>query len=277
MPDDIANTSPEIISAPPNRSDEPPPPSLAPREIWTFRDLAIFVAFLPLALLLSKLAVLVGYALMRPFAGWHAKAEAAQFNTIFLLVQQCVLYLFVLAFLVLLAWFLHRQPLWKSLGWQKPTPRLTALFLAAGVALAVGTSLVLWLLPDTQSFPLEELFNTRVAAIALSAFAVSFAPLMEEVVFRGLVFAVVEHSMGWRWAVVISAALFAGLHVPEYWHAWHHLMLIFVVGLVFSLARGLTGNLAPSVILHVGYNSVIVLGLFFSTQHFRAMGGFCLK
>jgi membrane protease YdiL (CAAX protease family) len=77
-----------------------------------------------------------------------------------------------------------------------------------------------------------------------------------------------------RFAVVLTAVLFAGLHVPEYWHAWNHMIMILVVGLVFSLARGITGCLAPSIILHIGYNAFIMTGLFFSTQHFRVATGF---
>ena len=50
--------------------------------------------------------------------------------------------------------------------------------------------------------------------------------------------------------------------------------MILVVGMVFSLARGITGSLAPSIILHIGYNSLIMTGLFFSTQHFRTASGF---
>jgi len=101
--------------------------------------------------------------------------------------------------------------------------------------------------------------------------------VVEEVVFRGLLFAIFERAMGWRFAVVTTAVLFAGLHAPEYWHAWNHLIMILVVGLVFSLARGATGSLAPSIILHLGYNSLIMTGLFVSTQHFRMTSGYWMS
>ena len=109
--------------------------------------------------------------------------------------------------------------------------------------------------PDTQDFPLEKLFNSRTASYAIGAFAISVAPVVEELVFRGLLFAIFERAVGMRFAVVTTAVLFAGLHVPEYWHAWNHMLMILVVGMVFSLARGMTGSLTPSIILHIGYNS----------------------
>jgi membrane protease YdiL (CAAX protease family) len=39
---------------------------------------------------------------------------------------------------------------------------------------------------------------------------------------------------------------------------------------VFSLARGLTGSLAPSVILHLAYNTGLMVAFFFETHQFRA-------
>ena len=260
-------------SPPQSFPPQPPAVPLAPREIWTLRDLLLLVAFLPMALLVSKFAVLIGYAALRPFAGWRSPTDLVQSGTIFLLVMQCIFYVFILGFLFLLAKLQHQQPFWRSLGWKKLSARQVAGYLAAGCGLAVAVSLAIMVRPDTQEFPLEKLFNSRTASLAIGAFAISIAPVVEELVFRGLLFAIFERAMGWRFAVVTTAALFAGLHAPEYWHAWNHLLMILVVGMVFSLARGMTGSLAPSIILHIGYNSLIMTGLFFSTQHFRTAAG----
>jgi len=112
---------------------------------------------------------------LRPFAGWHAKVAAVQGDTIFLLVQQCLFYVFVLAFLYLLARIQHQQPFWKSLGWFRPTTREVVGYLAGGGALAIAVTLALWLLPDAQGFPLEKLFSSRAASYAIGAFAISLA------------------------------------------------------------------------------------------------------
>jgi len=277
MPSDPENLSTEAGGSPQGLSPQPPAPPLAPREIWKLRDLLLFVVFLPFALLASTLVVLVGYVVLRPFAGWHVPVDLAQRNPLFLLILQCVFYMLILGFLFLLAKLQHQQPLWKSLGWQKPTARQVAGYLLGGGGLAVGVSLALAMRPDTQEFPLEKLFNSRTASYAIGAFAIAVAPVVEELVFRGLLFAVFERAAGMRFAVVTTAVLFAGLHVQEYWPAWHHMLTILVVGMVFSLARGMTGSLTPSIILHIGFNSFIMTGLYFSTQHFRAVEGFWVK
>jgi membrane protease YdiL (CAAX protease family) len=197
-----------------------------------------------------------------------------QSNTIFLLIQQSFFYVFIVGFLFLLAKLGHRQSFWKSLGWRKPTIREVGGYLAGGVGLALAATLALSLRPDVQEFPLEKLFNSRTASFAIGAFAVALAPVVEELVFRGLLFAIFERAAGMRFAVVSTAFLFAGLHVPEYWHAWNHMFMILVVGLLFSLARGTTGSLTPSIILHIGYNFFIMTGLFFSTHQFHSVGSF---
>jgi membrane protease YdiL (CAAX protease family) len=271
MPGDPENLVTETGGAPPE--GPPPTPPLAPRDIWKVRDLLLFVVFIPFALLVSALAVLMGYVVLRPLAGWHVRADAVQANTVFLLAQQCIFYGFVLGFLFLAARLQHQQPFWKSLGWRKPTARKVAAYLAGGGGLALAVSLVLEIRPDTQGFPLEKLFDSRAASYAIGAFAVSVAPVVEELVFRGLLFAIFERAVGLRFAVVTTAILFAGLHIPEYWHAWNHMFMILVVGMVFSLARGATGSLTPSILLHMGYNFSIMAGLFFSTQHFHTMSG----
>lgn len=247
-------------------SHEPPPP---PREIWGLRDLLLFVVFVPFGLLVSKVLVLIAYSVLRPLAGWHEKVEVAQSGTIFLLVEQCLFYILIIGLLFLLARIRHGQPFWRSLGWKEPTAKQVAVCLAAGAALAIVASIGLSIHPDTKAFPLEKLFNSRTAAYALGVFAVSVAPVVEELVFRGLLFAIFDRAVGWVFAIVTTAVLFAGLHIPEYWPAWNHIAMILVVGLVLSLSRGLSGNLAPSILLHIGYNSLIILDLFFSTQHFR--------
>ncbi|MGA3164806.1 MAG: CPBP family intramembrane glutamic endopeptidase [Terriglobia bacterium] len=248
-----------------------PAPPLVPREIWTLRDLLLFVGLIPFALLASNLLLYIGYVTLRPFAGWRTPVDSLTSNTFFLLILQSIFYFFLLGYLVLMARIQHHQPFWSSLGWKKPTGRQVLVCLAGGGVLAVVITLAPPLLPDAEGFPLERLFTSRAAYYAIGAFAIGVAPVIEELVFRGLLFAIFERAVGVRFAIATTAVLFAGLHIPEYWHAWNHVLMILLVGGVFSLARGRSGTLTPSILLHVGYNTCMMAGLFFTTQHFRAL------
>jgi hypothetical protein len=253
---------PPLESTPTDARESPPRP-------WALRDLFLFLAFVPLAFFAANILVLLGYALIQPTLHAHLTKEKLSSDPFFLLALQTVFYGLMLAFIFFLVTVDHRQPFWLMLRWRRMTPGKTLACLVGGAFLTAAIALLPPVLPDANQFPLENLFNSRAAAYAIGAFAILVAPLMEEMIFRGLLFGIFESQVGLRFATLITAILFGGLHVPEYWGAWNHMFLIFLVGLVFSLARGMSGSLAPSVFLHMGYNGSMMIALFISTQHFQ--------
>jgi len=260
-------------------ADIPPPPESivtvarqASPKPWSGRDLLLFLAFLPIAFLAANLIAALGYALLEPALHGHLSKDKLASDPFFLLALQIVFYGLMLACIYALVTVGHAQPFWEMLRWRPITAGRMLYCLLGGALLTVAIAVLPPVRPDTNQFPLESLFNSRAAAYAVGTFAVLVAPFMEELIFRGVLFGIFESQVGLRFAILITALLFGGLHVPEYWGAWNHMLLIFFVGLVFSLARGRTGSLAPSVFLHVGYNGSMMIALFLSTQHFRNLG-----
>jgi membrane protease YdiL (CAAX protease family) len=83
--------------------------------------------------------------------------------------------------------------------------------------------------------------------------AIGFAPFAEEYLFRGLLFRALDREWGgWR-AVVGSAAFFAIYHPPLSW------LPVALLGAANCLLFKKTGRLAPSVLLHMVYNAVVLL------------------
>jgi hypothetical protein len=236
---------------------------------WGLRDFLLFIAFVPVGLFAANILVSQGYALLQPTLHWHLAKQQLSTDPFFLLALQTVFYALMFAFIFFLVVVDHRQPFWPTLRWRRITIGRALACLAGGTLMTFAIALLPPVLPDKAQFPLETMFNSRAAAYALGAFAILVAPFVEEMIFRGILFAIFESQVGLRFAILITAILFGGLHVPEYWGAWNHAFLIFLVGLVFSLARGMSGSLAPSVFLHAGYNASMMLGLFLSTEHFR--------
>ena len=256
--------------------DVPPPLESTPVEAqafppgpWALRDLFFFLAFVPVAFFVANILVALAYALIQPTLHAHLTKEKLSTDPFFLLALQTVFYGLVLAYTYALVAVSHAQPFWAMLRWRRMTPGKMLACLVGGAFLTVAIALLPPVLPDAKQFPLENLFNSRAAAYAIGAFAILVAPFMEEMIFRGILFGIFESQVGLRFAILMTAILCGGLHVPEYWGAWNHMFLIFLVGLVFSLARGRSGSLAPSVFLHVGYNASMMIALFLSTQHFR--------
>jgi membrane protease YdiL (CAAX protease family) len=242
-----------------------------PPELWRLRDLGFFIAYAMFTLMLAPFLLLMVYAILQPLAHWRTTATVAATQPIFAVAAQAVSYVMILAFVYVLVAVHYGLPFWTALKWRRlGVSRGSRLFLG-GIAMAFFVLGASSLLPDKKPFPLEQMFNSPASAYTVAAFAILAAPFMEELIFRGVLFTFFERHAGLGFAVISTALLFAALHVPEYWGAWNHVLLILMVGFIFSLARGTTDSLAPSVILHVAYNAALMVMLFFATHHFRTI------
>ena len=63
-----------------------------------------------------------------------------------------------------------------------------------------------------------------------------------------------------------GSAVFARLHGSMNDWSWPHLAVMFVVGGIFGLARVRSGSMFPPTVLHVTYNTVVVLGSMSSSE-----------
>jgi CAAX protease family protein len=275
MPSHEIEPEPTAKPATPITAPAPPPQPISPPapERWRLRDLGFFLAFAAGALLVSNFLTFAGYAALKPLMRWHARPQDLETNPFFLIANQTILYGLLLGYIYFLVVVSYGLRFWSGLNWRRPTSSQVLGFLLGGMALGVAIAHAPTFLPDREDFPLEQLFSSPRAAYAVGVFAILVAPVVEELIFRGVLFAFFERRVGLRFAIAGTALLFAGLHVEEYWGAWNHVLLIAVVALALSLARGLTGSLAPSVILHLSYNLSLMVALFFTTAHFHAIQG----
>ncbi|PYV28532.1 MAG: hypothetical protein DMG27_00970 [Acidobacteria bacterium] len=266
MTSDEYHEKQEAVSGPPRGAPGERPARPAPSP-WGSRDLGIFVAFFLFAAIVFPVLAVAVYAALRPFMGWRLRAEDLTTNPFFLVSIQSVSYVLVVGYIYSLVVFSYRLSFWAGLKWRRPTTREAIAYVLGGVLLGVLIAHAPPLLPDREDFPLERLFSSPGAAYGLAVFAVAVAPFVEELIFRGVLFSFFERLVGLRFAIAGTALLFAALHVPEYWRAWNHAFLILVVSVVLSLARGITGSLTPSVILHLTFNASMILAQALAPQH----------
>ncbi|MDP1967285.1 MAG: type II CAAX endopeptidase family protein [Reyranella sp.] len=93
------------------------------------------------------------------------------------------------------------------------------------------------------------------AAFLLSlALLAGLAPLVEELVFRGLLYGWLESRWGGGIAFVASSLAFAAAHVEP-----AHAFLVLPLGLLFGLLRWRTGSLWPSLVAHMANNGLAVV------------------
>ena len=157
-----------------------------------------------------------------------------------------------------------RHPFLRTLGWEWGggfsfwrSAGLAVLLLLVGMAILWGTG--------TPENELDRILRSSRAAALITAFAATFtAPLVEEVVFRGLLYSALRRLAGVAWAVVLVFVLFALIHVPQYWPSYGVIATILLLSFVLTLIRARTGRLLPCFVIHLIFNGIQSLFIVFN-------------
>lgn len=134
-----------------------------------------------------------------------------------------------------------------------------------GIALTFATLLLVNVAATAAGVPSPEINHgmlnqlkeaDRAGMIAIIVMAVAIGPVLEEIVFRGLLQTLLLEAMGRsaRWPVILTAAaLFSVVHLGA--TTWHALPGLFVLGIVLGWLYERTGSLWPPVLVHAGFNA----------------------
>lgn len=153
-----------------------------------------------------------------------------------------------------------KQPFFESLGWH-----WGGLDLARRAGLVIGVVLVMiglqialpYALPDSTNTQFEQMLKTSaLVRILIAAMAVLTAPIVEEVIYRGVLYSGLRSKIGVPASVIIVTLLFAAVHVPQYWRAWASLTALTILSLMLTVIRARSKSILPCVAVHLVFNSV---------------------
>lgn len=114
------------------------------------------------------------------------------------------------------------------------------------------------LVPVDLGDVMTPLAGTRHLGLAV-AFVV-IAPLIEELVFRGYLFAAWRHTRLGLWGtIVLTSVIFTAIHIGQY--TGMALLYVFVFSLILGLAREKTGSIWTPMLLHTVNNLIGVIFL----------------
>ena len=108
----------------------------------------------------------------------------------------------------------------------------------------------------------EIIYINTHSKIVLYISVVIFAPIFEELVFRGLMFDGLKEKFGTGFAIFIPALLFALAHLGQYGF-WICFLMVMPMGLLFGYARLQSKTLTLPIILHALNNFIACLFLYF--------------
>lgn len=161
----------------------------------------------------------------------------------------------------------HRANALRAIGLVWASPRSIAIWSIALLAISYAL--------DQTIIPLSQLWDASLAPVwateaiqmemAQSGLAITFlvtaifAPLGEEVFFRGILFGWLRTRVRLSWAVLLQAILFGAVHVEIV-----HVVVATGTGIGLALARERTRSLWPAIGAHCLINAVAVIEAYLS-------------
>ncbi len=199
---------------------------------WSTRDTWMGVAFLILWLIILSL-----------FAFFLPSLD----TTLFLALGEALLVLPVW-------WFGVRHRSWTVVGIRK--------FSVGTLGLGCGLMLLSWvinlaysyflMLFDLQIQPdLTPLFSELASPGWVFVIGVVLAPIVEELFFRGFIFAGFRQKYGWKKATLLSAIFFALIHMQP-----TAMLPIFLLGVIFAILYHYSASIWPAVLMHMLSNGL---------------------
>jgi membrane protease YdiL (CAAX protease family) len=154
---------------------------------------------------------------------------------------------------------LGKQQFWGSLGWSWAGHSVWYWLIFSAcviVALLIATQLLSRFLPQSEENSFTELLrSSRSVRIAIAVLATFTAPLVEETVYRGILFSSLRRNLGSIATVLVVTIMFAGVHVLQYLGAWVSIAGLTLLSLALTLIRARTKSILPCVMIHTLNNA----------------------
>ncbi len=108
--------------------------------------------------------------------------------------------------------------------------------------------------------------SSKYIIYLVAFFAVFTAPIVEEVVYRGLLYSAFQRTVGKVFAVILVTVMFAGVHALQYSKDatpdYAVMSVLLLLSLLLTIIRVSTGNLLPCIVLHTvfnGFQSILMI------------------
>jgi membrane protease YdiL (CAAX protease family) len=209
-----------------------------------------------------QIVVAIPYLILKvaqsPNTGIQAAARALQTDGLFFSLAELLSGATALGFTILIIW-LRRGPRLREYLALQSVERLTMLrwllhtvllgVLLDGLSYVAGyASVPNWMVDIYRSASFLPLFLFSILVVA---------PVLEEVVFRGFLFAGLRRSrLGNVGAILVASLVWASVHVQ---YEWFYVGQVFALGLLLGAARLRTGSLIPPILMHALFSGVATL------------------
>ena len=193
------------------------------------------------------------------FVGWMlAVLVAGQIVTVLgLNIDPSLVIIFGTALLLVPAWYftIYKYGVsWAELGLRNFKTSMVGLgcgLMLASLLFNLVYGAILGLFGLEIQPDIDMMFDNTSFPIALLIGGAVVAPVVEEIFFRGFIFAGLRNKWSWPIAGAVSAGLFAVAHVIP-----TSILPIFILGFIFAFLYQISGSIWPAIIMHMLTNTV---------------------
>jgi CAAX protease family protein len=167
----------------------------------------------------------------------------------------------------------RKRPFWQTLGWSwsSRVGPWTSIGLAVLVLVIGG---VLTKLVGGEATEVDAIVASSAAArVAIAVLATLTAPLVEEMIYRGLLYSALQRVMGRILTVIFVSFLFSFVHVFQYSNNLGVIAAITIFSLSLTLMRAYSGRLLPCYIMHLVFNGLQSIVILLEPYMQRTSGG----
>ena len=159
-----------------------------------------------------------------------------------------------------IVWFVvtnrRRRPFLQTLGWTWPRNFGPVKCVGLAVLLLIVALLFTWLFGGAET-QLDQIVKSSLKARFVLAFlAVFTAPLIEEILYRGIMYPALQRIFGMIAAVAVVSILFAGVHVFQYFNNLAVVSVIVILSITLTVVRARTRSLLPCFVIHLVFNGL---------------------
>lgn len=263
----------EFDHAPIPQLEIPPDPDRPP---WgPMSGIGVWIISVAAIIVIPVIAVLVWYLIQSargaPLPALGAPEDLKEWlSSPNLLLVQVLSTMIAHAITIAICWAvvtkLGKRPFWDSLGWSWAGHPVWYWLVFSGciiIGLVIASQLLSRVLPQSEDNSFADLLkSSRQVRIAIAVLATFTAPLVEETVYRGVLFSSLRTSLGLIASVLVVTVMFVGVHVLQYWGAWVTIAGLTLLSLTLTVIRARTKSILPSVLIHTVNNAffaVIIL------------------
>ncbi len=154
----------------------------------------------------------------------------------------------------------RKFPFWPTIKFHWPE----GLRPVTGTIICVVIAIVLFVIGAAATYfwggnrtQLDALVESSIAARMATAFiAVFTAPLVEELIYRGVLYSALQRAVGTGITIGIVSLLFAGVHVFQYIDNLAVIAVITLLSFTLTLVRAQTGSVLAPFVIHLVFNAI---------------------